>query len=60
MLVLVGTLAVDWQEGGEVSGCRAHRSASTEMTGTGCFRRKPCVDLVGNDDGDAFERRFPS
>lgn len=25
-----------------------------------CFRRKPCVDLTGDYDGDAFGRRFPS
>ncbi|XBJ08221.1 hypothetical protein VPH35_013580 [Triticum aestivum] len=30
------------------------------MSVMGCFRRKPCVDLVGNDDGAAFGRRFPS
>ena len=38
LLDQAGTLAVDWYEGREVSGCGAQLLASMEMTGTGCFR----------------------
>ena len=29
-------------------------TTSAELIGMVCLRRKPCVDLIGNDDGDAF------
>ena len=39
--------------------CRTRWPPYAERSGVRCFRRKPCADLVGIDDGDALGRRFP-
>ena len=60
LLDLAGTLAVTSMGMGWSCVAGIKRWHLRRRPGWRCFRRKPCANLVGNDDGDAFGRRFPS